>query len=373
MRNSRVLVITTDTPSEGKIVKHLQPVTAHVVAGTNLFSDFFAGMSDIFGGRSGSYKKQLSSIYSEAIERIQQAATRIGANGVVGLKIDIDEISGQGKSMFMITAIGTAVIIEQVRKEEKPSHVSQGDSNERVSHETVSRLKSLKILLKKGKDKSLRFTSDTWDFILQNRVVEMYEPIMTRFQEFIDNKTRYNEETIDTFKRNIENFLRAIDIEDQKKLLYSTLEHSNLNSNVAAFLLDYIKEEQLLDFEKVQNLLKHEDVEVQKRGLVISTFDLPYYTLNEEENYKNISECIDHAFQERGKKTSKKQLLTSKEKEVWECECGKVNDMEYTYCTKCSHDIFGFNDSELKPSGAINEIKKKLSLVREALSGVNHV
>ena len=66
-----VLVITTDNPSEGKIIKHLQPVTSHVVAGTNLFSDFFAGMSDFFGGRSGSYKKQLSSIYSEAIERVK--------------------------------------------------------------------------------------------------------------------------------------------------------------------------------------------------------------------------------------------------------------------------------------------------------------
>ena len=36
-----VLVITTDNPSEGEIVKHLRAVTAHVVAGTNLFSDFF--------------------------------------------------------------------------------------------------------------------------------------------------------------------------------------------------------------------------------------------------------------------------------------------------------------------------------------------
>lgn len=78
MAFKEVLVITTDNPSEGEIIKHLQPVTAHVVAGTNLFSDFFAGMSDIFGGRSGSYKKQLSSIYSEAIERIKQEAKRLG-------------------------------------------------------------------------------------------------------------------------------------------------------------------------------------------------------------------------------------------------------------------------------------------------------
>ena len=33
--------------------------------------------------------------------------------GVVGLQIDMDEISGKGKYMFMLTAIGTAVIIEK--------------------------------------------------------------------------------------------------------------------------------------------------------------------------------------------------------------------------------------------------------------------
>ncbi|MEG9327507.1 YbjQ family protein [Salinimicrobium catena] len=366
-----VLVITTATPSEGKIIKHLQPVTAHVVAGTNLFSDFFAGMSDIFGGRSGSYKKQLSSIYSEAIERIKQEAKRIGANGVVGLKIDIDEISGQGKSMFMITAIGTAVVIEKPKKEISPASAQFKDSNERVTNETVNRLRSLKILLKKAEDETLKFASETWDFIIQNRVVEMYQPIIRRFQELLENKTRYNEETIDTFKENIGTYLRSLDLDDQKKILYSTLELKNLNRYVADFLLDYIKEEQLLDFDQVENLLRNSEVKVQKRGLEIGTFDLPFYTHKDEESYKNLSECIAESFPERGRKTSKKQLLSSKEKEAWECECGKINDIEYTYCTKCNNNIFGFDDRETKPATAQKIIEKKIILIKEALEAVN--
>lgn len=52
-------------------------------------------------------------MYNEAVERLQFQAYQLGANCIVGLKIDIDEISGGGKSMFMITSIGTAAILEK--------------------------------------------------------------------------------------------------------------------------------------------------------------------------------------------------------------------------------------------------------------------
>jgi uncharacterized protein YbjQ (UPF0145 family) len=52
-----ILVITTSSAEGLKIKKHLKPVTAHIVAGTNLFSDFLGGLTDVFGGRSSSYQK----------------------------------------------------------------------------------------------------------------------------------------------------------------------------------------------------------------------------------------------------------------------------------------------------------------------------
>ena len=106
----QILVATTSDLGDVKIIKHLKPVSAHVVAGTNVFSDLAASFTDIFGGRSESYQKQLASLYDEAVERIKVAAFEIGANCVLGLKVDIDEISGKGKAMFMITSIGTAAI-----------------------------------------------------------------------------------------------------------------------------------------------------------------------------------------------------------------------------------------------------------------------
>src|SRR5204862_5385939 len=91
----------------------------------NLFSDFLASFADVFGGRSQTYQKQLSSLYNESIERLKIAAFEIGANCIIGLHVDLDEISGKGKSMFMITALGTAVIIDDNFNKETSDNTSE--------------------------------------------------------------------------------------------------------------------------------------------------------------------------------------------------------------------------------------------------------
>lgn len=117
MINPKDILVTTTSSVYGLEVKqYLKPISAHIVAGTNLFSDFFASFSDVFGGRSQTYQNQLASLYNEAIERLRIAAYEIGANCIIGLHVDLDEISGKGKSMFMLTAMGTAVIIDESNK-----------------------------------------------------------------------------------------------------------------------------------------------------------------------------------------------------------------------------------------------------------------
>ena len=71
---NEVLVVTTTSLDGIKIKQYLKPVSAHIVAGTNLFSDFLGGLSDVFGGRSYAYQKQLTSLYNEAISQLKTAA-----------------------------------------------------------------------------------------------------------------------------------------------------------------------------------------------------------------------------------------------------------------------------------------------------------
>ena len=72
-----ILVTTTSTVDGIQVKQYLKPISAHIVAGTNLFSDFFASFSDVFGGRSQTYQNQLASLYNEAIERLRTAAYEI--------------------------------------------------------------------------------------------------------------------------------------------------------------------------------------------------------------------------------------------------------------------------------------------------------
>lgn len=53
----------------------------------------------------------MDNMYQEAIKNLSYKARQRGANAIVGIKIDFDEISGQGKQMFMLCVTGTAVNI----------------------------------------------------------------------------------------------------------------------------------------------------------------------------------------------------------------------------------------------------------------------
>ena len=107
-----MLITTTNTIDNATLKEYIGIVTSNVVVGTNLFSDFTASITDVIGGNSETYERKLQGIYKTAIFDLNQKAGSLGANAIVGLHIDFDEISGKGKSMFMVAVSGTAVRFE---------------------------------------------------------------------------------------------------------------------------------------------------------------------------------------------------------------------------------------------------------------------
>lgn len=105
-----MLVTTTDTVQNHSIETYLGIVTAEVVYGTNAFKDFFAGIRDTLGGRTGSYEKVFEKGQQKAIEELKQRANKLNADGVIGIEIDTGTISVDNKGvLLLITATGTAV------------------------------------------------------------------------------------------------------------------------------------------------------------------------------------------------------------------------------------------------------------------------
>ncbi len=108
-----IILTTESTLSDYKILERKEIITAECVFGMNLFRDFFAGIRDIFGGRSSASQKVLRDSRRVCLTELRREALIVGANAVIGVDLDYSEISGDGKSMLFLVASGTAIVVEK--------------------------------------------------------------------------------------------------------------------------------------------------------------------------------------------------------------------------------------------------------------------
>jgi uncharacterized protein YbjQ (UPF0145 family) len=354
-----ILVTTTSSLDGPKIKQYLRPVSAHVVAGTGLFSDFAAGLSDVFGGRSKTYQKQLVSLYTEAVEKIKLAAYEIGANCIIGLSIDMDEISGKGKSMFMLTAVGTAVIIENVAN--KPI-----EEFENASIERINLLRDKKNLLQKAETNKLVFNDETWSFITENQIHEAFPYMLKKLSRETEEEQAYSESIPQSYQQFVD-YVDSLPDSIKTDLLYENV-FNNENKKLEVILCKVIKELNLFDFKKCMSLLQDNNFLKQKIGVRISTYGKLFYNEQDVKELEDICGYINEKFPIRGKKSTKKTLMSSEEKEIWICECGKTNDGDMElFCKGCKKDIYGFTENEINPQVAVSEIQEKIGFVKEIL------
>ena len=103
------MIITTTPAIEGKsIVEYYGVVTGEAIMGANIFRDFFASITDIVGGRSAAYEKELGKARRVAMSEMEEQAKELGGNAVVGVDLDYEVIRD---GMLMVTVSGTAVKI----------------------------------------------------------------------------------------------------------------------------------------------------------------------------------------------------------------------------------------------------------------------
>jgi len=107
-----MLVTTTNNVEGKKIVKYLGLVSGEAILGANIFKDIFASIRDIVGGRSSAYEQELRQAKDIAISEMLDQAKIMGGNAVIAVDLDYETI-GQGGSMLMVSACGTAVLLEE--------------------------------------------------------------------------------------------------------------------------------------------------------------------------------------------------------------------------------------------------------------------
>ena len=94
------MIVTTTPNVEGKqIVEYKQVV----------FGEVIAGAKDVIGGRSSVYEHRISRARQDALKELEEKAYALGANAIVGVEVNYTTVGT--KSMFMVIASGTAVVV----------------------------------------------------------------------------------------------------------------------------------------------------------------------------------------------------------------------------------------------------------------------
>ena len=346
---SEILVINTSKPANAKIIRQIKPVTSNVVIGTNVISDMMSDFTSFFGGRSNTYQNKLSNIYETAIEELKIKTHDIGGNCIVGLKIDIDEITGGRKTMFMITAIGTASKIKLNENQKKYNATTSKSSV------TISDLKlqiKRRELIQKANEGDLMVDNELWKFATEHRVYELFDYL---YSEYITRKYEYQNSN-----PNFDVYASNLNSDFVKSLIYRKITRKTEDVDE---LISIIKKNHLFDFKRVSDLLNSSISEVKQAGLKISILDKYEYKITDIECFKKLHDLIDQIFPVIVKYSTKNLRFSSKKIQFWICsKCGKENNIKTnpTNCFHCRTDIYGLPGGNTSVIESKMEIKKKI-------------
>ncbi len=336
----KVIITTTNSIEGATVDKYLGVVTTNLVIGTNFFSDFTASLSDFFGGMSGTYQKQMDTLYKRANEEISRKATERGANCILGFKIDFDEISGKGKSMFMISVSGTAVRIKQDNRDE------QDIQNRYISSESVEIEMFKHDWANRGKWELP--TEADWSFIRKYNLTELAPSLYEYYQQIYDNPEYKMQQ--EYFKQ----FISEMDYNNACDVLYS-----DYDSN-GKFSTPLIKANRLFNPEKVLGLAK-DGVNV----IPLLTAEKPEYTGSDIRTMIEIAGFFDSLPDKGHFEMVKTGVLPSKMKEMYICPDGHKNEKDTNFCYECGKNMKGLNINQVK---IIENFKIKVNILNNLIN-----
>jgi len=107
----RVIVTTSHELPSFVVQKHIREVMGITVRTRNVFSNAVAGLTGVVGGEVVTYTKLMTDARDEALERMRTEAHRLGANAVISMRLDTNQISDL---MTEFVAYGAAVVVSHL-------------------------------------------------------------------------------------------------------------------------------------------------------------------------------------------------------------------------------------------------------------------
>lgn len=107
-----MLVVTSNDLPGYRIVRHIGLVRGLTVRSRSLVGNLGAALQIVFGGTITVYRKLAEQTRQEALDQMIAEASRLGANAVIAMRYDANEIAS---AVTEVLAYGTAVVVEEVR------------------------------------------------------------------------------------------------------------------------------------------------------------------------------------------------------------------------------------------------------------------
>ena len=104
-----MLVSTTNDVPGHRIVRHVGLVRGITVRSRSVIGNFAGGLQSLFGGKLSVYVSLAETARQEAYDHLCEHAAGQGANAVIGMRYDANEIMD---GITEVLAYGTAVVVE---------------------------------------------------------------------------------------------------------------------------------------------------------------------------------------------------------------------------------------------------------------------
>lgn len=347
----RIFISTTNTVNIGRIIAYYGVVSSHIVKGAGFLSDFVASVSDFVGGRSGSYRRHLERLYDDALDEVSEKAQHLGANAILGLKIDINSISAKGMSMFMITAVGTAARIEFEEKEERD------DIKDRVTSADLLTEITKRAILKSLADGSVVLPPNSWETILEFPDNDYVVPLTKKYFELVANTNEYLSDYVTDFKNNYRRFAQLAD----RSVLASALYFGTQEPQALTCANELISELQLFDAKSLLRLIEEGYV---KRAVSLLGNVQPVYNEIDLNDMLAVIEALNN-LPDVGKREVVKGGMFSKDCEKYICQHGHKNNSDLEFCLECGENIKGLDRNDLK---LIEQFVNRVDVLKDLLS-----
>lgn len=350
------VIITTTNSIEGAIIeKYYGLVTSSLVIGTNIISDFIASFSDFFGGMSAQYRYQLELLYDRAVKDLTHKAMVLGANAILGTRLDFDEISGKGKSMFMVSISGTAVMC---RYNKEHGFVSPGHLVSEEQLKVAQFIREWKL----NNEKAV-VTDDEWHFILGHNIPSIAEDLLGRhINAFMKGVETENQ----NFNKNFQDYFTRLDEERQISAIYGTITRiedfgwSSVADEVFNFYFNIIENNHLFSPIHVLSLINDGHLSI---AVPLLECDKTYYSEDDLNIMKAILNSL-HNLPNKGRIEEVKGFLSTGGKK-YICQREHKNNENEEFCSECGLNIKGLTQYNVRTIAAFS---KKIETLENLLN-----